>query len=89
MPQNAEHSESDIPTKNQSTNNTESVGEEHEVLLCSYCQEAKDVTRQQTISKPYFQKGNNISAEELEALAIEDNTDTAWETELRKYRMMR
>jgi hypothetical protein len=89
MPQKAEYFDSDISMINHTANDREPVDEEHEVLLSSYYKEAEEETWQQIISKPYFPRGCNISVEQLEALVIEDNTDTAWETELREHRMMR
>lgn len=88
MPRKTDYFDSNIPTTNQIANDKEPVDEEHEVL-CSNCQETEEGTRQQIISKPYFPRGNNISTEQREALVIEDNTDTVWETEMREYRMMR
>jgi hypothetical protein len=68
---------------------TEPLDEEYEALLCSYYPQAEVGTLQQNISKPYFARGCSVSTEQLEALTTEDNTVTAWETELRKCRMKR
>lgn len=67
----------------------EPIDEEYEALLGSYYPQAEVGTLQQNISKPYFARGCSVSTEQLEALATEDNTVTAWETELGKCRMKR
>jgi hypothetical protein len=68
---------------------TEPMDPEHEALLGSYYPHAKEGTLQQNIFKLLFARGCNVSAEQLEALATEDNTVTAWETDLRKCRTKR
>jgi hypothetical protein len=89
MPQEVEYFDNDIPMINRTADDKEPVDEEHEVLMGSCCRDAEEGTWQQIISKLYFAREYSISAEQLKALAIEDNTDTAWETEMRKHKIMR
>jgi hypothetical protein len=89
MLQEVEVFDSNIPTINRPADDVQPVDGEYEALLGSYYPEGEEGALQQILSKPYFASGYNISAEELEALANEDNTDTTWETELREHRMKR
>jgi ribosomal protein S16 len=89
MPQQLQSSDSDIHTTDGIADDTEPRDGEHEALLGSYYPQTAEGTLKQNISKPYFAKGCNISVEQLEALATEDNTVTAWEIELRKCRTKR
>jgi hypothetical protein len=87
--QKLESSDSDTPMINHGADDTESVDAEYEALLGSYYPMTKEGTLEKTISTSYFANGSNVSAEQLEALTIEDNVDTAWETELKEHRMKR
>jgi hypothetical protein len=89
MPQKLQSSDCDNTMIVGTADNTEPLDEEYEALLGSYYPQAEAGTLQQNISKPYFTRGCRVSTEQLEALTTEDNTVTAWETELRKCRMKR
>jgi hypothetical protein len=84
MPQQLQSTDSDIHMTYGIADDTE-----HGAFLGSYHPHNEEGTLQQNISKPYFAKGCNISADQLEALATEDNTITVWETELKKCRTKR
>jgi hypothetical protein len=87
--QKLESSDCDTPVTNHAADDTESVDEEYEALLGSYYPLTKERTLEKIILKPYFTIGSNVSPEQLEALTAEDNTDTAWESELKEHRMKR
>jgi hypothetical protein len=89
MPQKLQSSDSDNPLTDGADDDTEPVDEEYEAVLGSDYPQAEIGTFEQNISEPYFARGCYVSAEQLEALATEDNTITAWETELRKCRTNR
>jgi hypothetical protein len=89
MPQQVPSSDFDMPMIHSTTDDREPTCGEHEALLCLSYPQVGEGTLQQNISKPYFARGCNISAEQLEALATEENTVTAWETALRNYRTKR
>lgn len=89
MAQKLQSSDSDNPMIDGAAGDTEPVDEEYEAVLGSHHPQAEVGTLQQNICKPYFASECHVSTEQLGALATEDNTVTAWETELCKCRMKR
>lgn len=89
LQQTLEPSDSDTPMISHRADVAEPVDTEYEALLDSYYSMTKEGTLEKITSKLYFANGSNVSAEQLKALTTEDNTDTAWETELKEYRMKR
>jgi hypothetical protein len=87
--QTLEPSDSDTPTLGHRADDAEPVDAEYEALLGSYYPMTNEGTLEKITSKLYFANGSNVKAEQLKALATEDNIDTAWETELKKHRMKR
>lgn len=87
--QTLEPSDSDNPTFRHRADDAEPMDAEYEALLGSYYPMTNEETLEKITSKLYFANGSNVSAEQLQALTTEDNTDTAWETELKEHRMKR
>lgn len=89
LQQTLEPSDSDTPMISHTADDAEPVDAEFEALLSSYYSMTKEGTLEKIISKLYFANGSNVSAQQLKALTTEDNIDTAWETELKEYRIKR